>query len=337
MWSSAPRVPAVTRPFPTPTRWSACSSTLVPLRVRVDPARSLDELLKDVRAQQIGLREHEHTPLAKVQGWSEVPRGRGLFDSIVVYENHTLDTTLRALSVDGSRPRVLLSRSDQLPAHAHRLRRRRDAHTHRERPPARRGRADLSNAGAPRDPSYRNAGLRGTEAQRAAAPHRLRSEARSRVGRGCLDLSSRSLPARALRGARTDRSRAGGGGVRGRVADLRRARPAGERAGARAALARGRAAGSWSGCGPSARSTSWSAILGILKAGGAYLPLDPAYPQGARRVHARRLAGAVVVTESSFASDFEASGAELAAARPGARGGRAGAFGAMSNRATWRT
>ena len=28
-------------------------------------------------------------------------------------------------------------------------------------------------------------------------------------------------------------------------------------------------------------------ILGILKAGGAYLPLDPAYPQGARRVHAR--------------------------------------------------
>ena len=48
----------------------------LPLRVRVEPDGRLDELLKEVRALQVGLREHEHTPLVKVQGWSDVPRGR---------------------------------------------------------------------------------------------------------------------------------------------------------------------------------------------------------------------------------------------------------------------
>ena len=65
------------------------------------------------------------------------------------------------------------------------------------------------------------------------------------------------------------------------------------------------------GCGPSGRSTSSSAILGILKAGGAYLPLDPAYPRERVDFMLADSRVGVVVTESGFAADFEASGAKL--------------------------
>ena len=48
----------------------------LPLRVRVDPEAELVPWLQQLRAQQVALREYEHTPLVKVQGWSDVPRGR---------------------------------------------------------------------------------------------------------------------------------------------------------------------------------------------------------------------------------------------------------------------
>jgi amino acid adenylation domain-containing protein len=51
-------------------------------------------------------------------------------------------------------------------------------------------------------------------------------------------------------------------------------------------------------------------ILGILKAGGAYLPLDPAYPRDRVLFMLGDAGVRVVVTESRFASDFEA-GVEL--------------------------
>lgn len=68
----------------------------LPFRVSLSPDGHLTDLLRDVRALQIKLREHEHTPLAKVQSWSDVPRGRALFDSILVYDDRTLDSSLRA-------------------------------------------------------------------------------------------------------------------------------------------------------------------------------------------------------------------------------------------------
>ena len=69
----------------------------LPLRVPVDPLAPLVPWLQALRAQQVALRPYEHTPLVKVQGWSEVPRGRALFDSIVVFENETLEASLAAL------------------------------------------------------------------------------------------------------------------------------------------------------------------------------------------------------------------------------------------------
>ena len=68
----------------------------LPMRVNIDPEFELVPWLRRLRAQQVALREFEHTPLVKVQGWSEVPRGRPLFESILVFENQSLDSQLRA-------------------------------------------------------------------------------------------------------------------------------------------------------------------------------------------------------------------------------------------------
>lgn len=67
----------------------------LPVRVQVNPEASLLPWLKQLRAQWVAMREHEHAPLVKVQGWSEARGGVSLFESIVVFENFHLDTLLR--------------------------------------------------------------------------------------------------------------------------------------------------------------------------------------------------------------------------------------------------
>ena len=60
----------------------------LPARVRVDPEAALGPWLHALQEAQLAAREHEHTPLVEVQGWTGVPRGRPLFESILAYENH---------------------------------------------------------------------------------------------------------------------------------------------------------------------------------------------------------------------------------------------------------
>ena len=67
----------------------------LPMRVAVSPELSLPDFLRAVRAQWLEMRPHEHTPLAKIQAASEIPGGRPLFDSIVVFENYELNEALR--------------------------------------------------------------------------------------------------------------------------------------------------------------------------------------------------------------------------------------------------
>jgi amino acid adenylation domain-containing protein len=73
----------------------------LPFRVSLSPDGHLTGLLRDVRALQIKLRDHEHTSLAKVQSWSDVPRGRALFDTILVYEDRTLHSSLCSVGLEG--------------------------------------------------------------------------------------------------------------------------------------------------------------------------------------------------------------------------------------------
>ena len=63
----------------------------LPVRVTVTEDEALLPWLRALQARQVEMRRHEHSPLVRVQGWSEVPRGRPLFESILVFENHPGD------------------------------------------------------------------------------------------------------------------------------------------------------------------------------------------------------------------------------------------------------
>ncbi len=62
----------------------------LPVRVQVAADESLAELCQRLQLAQAEAREYQHTPLWKVQGWSQVPRPTPLFDSLVIYENYPL-------------------------------------------------------------------------------------------------------------------------------------------------------------------------------------------------------------------------------------------------------
>ena len=62
----------------------------LPVRVNVDWDADLLPWLRDLQARQLEVRQYEFSPLAQVQGWSEV-RGKALFESIFVFENYPFD------------------------------------------------------------------------------------------------------------------------------------------------------------------------------------------------------------------------------------------------------
>lgn len=63
----------------------------LPVRVRIPHQTSLLSWLHDLQARQIRTRQFEYSPLVQVQGWSEVPRGQPLFESLVVFENYPVE------------------------------------------------------------------------------------------------------------------------------------------------------------------------------------------------------------------------------------------------------
>src|SRR6185503_2611930 len=63
----------------------------LPVRVRVDDEADLLTWLRVLQVEQVALREYEYSPLVEVQSWSEVGRGRPLFESLLVFENYPLD------------------------------------------------------------------------------------------------------------------------------------------------------------------------------------------------------------------------------------------------------
>ena len=67
----------------------------LPLRVAVEPTAAVLPWLKALQQAQAEARQFEHTPLAAIQGWSEVGRGQSLFESILVFENYPGDDALR--------------------------------------------------------------------------------------------------------------------------------------------------------------------------------------------------------------------------------------------------
>lgn len=69
----------------------------LPMRVRLPSDMAVLSWLHAVRAQQVAVREYEHTPLSMVQTWSEVAPGAPLFESLMLFEKHrVVDESLRA-------------------------------------------------------------------------------------------------------------------------------------------------------------------------------------------------------------------------------------------------
>ncbi len=61
----------------------------LPVRVQVSHEATLLPWLQELQTHQAQVRQHDYSPLVEIQGWSEVPRGQPLFESIVVFENNT--------------------------------------------------------------------------------------------------------------------------------------------------------------------------------------------------------------------------------------------------------
>ncbi|WP_052517558.1 amino acid adenylation domain-containing protein [Archangium violaceum] len=68
----------------------------LPVRVRLPADEPLVTWLKGLQAWVLEMRQHEHSPLVKVQRWSEVPKGTPLFESLFVFENYPVDAALTA-------------------------------------------------------------------------------------------------------------------------------------------------------------------------------------------------------------------------------------------------
>ena len=69
----------------------------LPTRVLVDEGAILGPWLRRLQVAQASMREHEATPLVDIQGWTEVPRGRPLFETILVFENYPIDVATEGL------------------------------------------------------------------------------------------------------------------------------------------------------------------------------------------------------------------------------------------------
>jgi amino acid adenylation domain-containing protein len=69
----------------------------LPVRVDASDERRVSELLACLRAANVAIRPHEHTPLVEIQAESRFGAGVPLFDAIFMYENQELNRTLRAL------------------------------------------------------------------------------------------------------------------------------------------------------------------------------------------------------------------------------------------------
>ncbi len=58
----------------------------VPMRVQLDPSEPLLPWLKQLRAQWVELREFEHTPLAEIRKWCELPNTTPLFETLFMFD-----------------------------------------------------------------------------------------------------------------------------------------------------------------------------------------------------------------------------------------------------------
>ncbi len=63
----------------------------IPVRVHLHSHAPLVPWLKELQSQQVEARRYESSSLVDIQGWSEIPRGQALFESVVIFQNSPVD------------------------------------------------------------------------------------------------------------------------------------------------------------------------------------------------------------------------------------------------------
>ncbi|MEE1798373.1 amino acid adenylation domain-containing protein [Streptomyces sp. JV176] len=268
----------------------------IPVRVRLDPRRSVAETLAGLRAQHLAMLDHQHADLTRLQS---IAGHAELFDTVVVFENYPVDEDgLRALvpglelrdvqgrdgthypltliAMPGDRLRLRLDHSTALfdEEGARRLLDRLTALLDRigADPRAPLGRLDLllpAERDTPKDPA--------AAPDPVALPALFEAQVRRRPTAPALTCGDTTLSYQELN-ARANR-----------LARLLVARGAGpERL---VALVLG-------------RSTDLVvAVLAVLKSGAGYLPLDPAHPEERVRQVLAAADPVLVVTQAPIAGD----------------------------------
>ncbi len=64
-----------------------------PVRVRLDENQVFGNWLVSLQESLLQVRQHEYTPLARINEWSDMPRGEALFDTLLVLVNYPLQET----------------------------------------------------------------------------------------------------------------------------------------------------------------------------------------------------------------------------------------------------
>ncbi len=87
----------------------------LPLRVQIDGKQKLLPWLQQLQKQQIELQQYEFSPLIEIQRWSDVPRGLPLFESIIVFENYPVETTIKSAIKDLSLQNINTTEQNNFP------------------------------------------------------------------------------------------------------------------------------------------------------------------------------------------------------------------------------
>ena len=70
----------------------------LPIRVHLEAEELLSDWLKKLQSLQGELREYEYCRLVDIQGWSEIPRGLPLFESLVIFENYPTNASRQEIT-----------------------------------------------------------------------------------------------------------------------------------------------------------------------------------------------------------------------------------------------
>ena len=74
----------------------------LPMRIHVRAEDLLSSWLEEIQIQQLEMQKYEYSPLAKVQQWSDLPRGESLFESLFTFENFPATPNMRVKDVEVS-------------------------------------------------------------------------------------------------------------------------------------------------------------------------------------------------------------------------------------------